>query len=196
MAAGARWLPPEWVDSAGCCSGGGSGGGRLGLPGTARAEAARSAGNCRRSGVDGSGGAARMAQLTDDGNGSPNGHTCLVRVKVRVKGRRSVARGRGAGHVRQGVQKVCCNGTFVQDCIGSILVHNTVLTQGLYWYLCTSIFCVPVLTQYSPVQKYTILVQYSAPKVQRCTKGVPLARSKLWLSQVEKVKRKHPPNLR
>ena len=43
-----------------------------------------------------------MAQLTDDGNGSPNGHTCLVRVKVRVKGRRSVARGRGAGHVRQG----------------------------------------------------------------------------------------------
>ena len=56
----------------------------------------------RRSGVDGSGGAARMAQLTDDGNGSPNSHTCLVRVKVRVKGRRSVARGRGAGHVRQG----------------------------------------------------------------------------------------------
>ena len=48
----------------------------------------------RRSGVDGSGGAARMAQLTDDGNGSPNDHTCLVRVKVRVKGRRSVARGR------------------------------------------------------------------------------------------------------
>ena len=43
-----------------------------------------------------------MGQLTDDGNGSPNGHTCLVRVKVRVKGRRSVARGRGAGHVRQG----------------------------------------------------------------------------------------------
>ena len=30
-------LPPEWMDSAGCCSGGGSGGGRLGLPGTARA---------------------------------------------------------------------------------------------------------------------------------------------------------------
>ena len=46
----------------------------------------------RRSGVDGSGGAARMAQLTDDGNGSPNVHTRLVRVKVRVKGRRSVAR--------------------------------------------------------------------------------------------------------
>ena len=43
-----------------------------------------------------------MAQLTDDGNGSPNGHTCLVRVKVRVKGRRSVARGRAAGCVRQG----------------------------------------------------------------------------------------------
>ena len=48
----------------------------------------------RRSGGDGSGGAARTAQLTDDGNGSPNDHTCLVRVKVRVKGRRSVARGR------------------------------------------------------------------------------------------------------
>ena len=38
-----------------------------------------------------------MAQLTDDGNGSPNGHTCLVRVNVRVKGIRSVARGRGVG---------------------------------------------------------------------------------------------------
>ena len=36
----------------------------------------------RRSGVDGSGGPARMAQLTDDSRGSPNGHTCLVRVKV------------------------------------------------------------------------------------------------------------------
>ena len=48
----------------------------------------------RRSGGDGSGGAARTAQLTDDGNGSPNDHTCLVRVKVRVKGGRSVARGR------------------------------------------------------------------------------------------------------
>ena len=32
-------LPPECMDSAGCCSGGGSGGGRLGMPGTARAEA-------------------------------------------------------------------------------------------------------------------------------------------------------------
>ena len=37
-------LPPECMDSAGRCSGGGSGSGRLGLPGTARAEAARSAG--------------------------------------------------------------------------------------------------------------------------------------------------------
>jgi len=89
-------LPPEWMDSAGCCSGGGLGcPGRLGLKRLGRLAS-------RRSGVDGSGGAARMAQLTDDGNGSPNGHTCLVRVKVRVKGRRSVARGRGAGHVRQG----------------------------------------------------------------------------------------------
>ena len=70
------------MDSAGCCSGGGSGGGRLGLLAS------------RRSGGDGSGGAARTAQLTDDGNGSPNDHTCLVRVKVRVKERCSVAKGR------------------------------------------------------------------------------------------------------
>ena len=57
--------------------------GRLARAATARVE---------RLGWSGSGGAARTAQLTADDNGSPNDHTCLVRVKGSVKGRLSVLR--------------------------------------------------------------------------------------------------------
>ena len=70
----------------------GSGGpGRLGLKRVGRLARAATA-RVERLGRSCSGGAARTAQLTADGNGSPNDHTCLVRVKGIVKGRLSVLR--------------------------------------------------------------------------------------------------------